>query len=292
MKLDWNYAKAFLTAAEEGSFSKASIKLELTQPTLSRQIAALEKSLNLTLFERLTTGLILTPAGASLLKYVRAMNVSAQQFSLAVAGISEELEGTVSISVCEIDALFRMPKIIELLRSQAPNISLDVIVSNQVSSLKLREADIAVRSFRPDDPDLIARKLFDEPIWLYGTQSVVDSYGEPNHPSELTGLTILGFERSNKLIDRLTPQGWILNESNFPIVTAFQGLQWQLAKRGLGLGVFPEKIGDSDPSLVKAFEAFGPILSIPLWLVTHRELHTNLRIRKVFDLLASGFLAP
>jgi len=289
MKLDWNYARAFLTAAEEGSFSKAATKLGITQPTLSRQIAALEKDLNLTLFERLTTGLVLTPTGSSLLEHVKAMNISAQQFSLAVTGMSEELEGTVSIAVSEINALFNMPNIIEQLRLEAPNISLDVIVSNQVSDIKRREADIALRSFRPDDPDLIVRKLYDERIWLYGTPSLVESYGAPHHPSEITGINILGFERTNLLIDRLTQQGWQLSERNFPIVTSFQGLQWQLAKKGLGLCLLPEKIGDAETSLVRAFEPLGPIVTIPLWIVTHRELHTNLRIRKVFDLLVAGF---
>ncbi|WP_191601183.1 LysR family transcriptional regulator [Marinomonas algicola] len=289
MKIDWNYARAFLTASEEGSFSKAALKLGLTQPTLSRQIAALEKDLNLTLFERLTTGLVLTPTGKNLLTHVKAMNASAQQFSLAVTGMSEELEGIVSISVCETDALFRMPNIIEHLRLQAPHIALDVIVSNQVSDIKKREADIAIRSFRPDDPDLIVRKLGDEPIWLYGTPSLVESYGSPSNPSDVSEIHILGFDRSNRLIDRLTQQGWNVSERHFPIVTSFQGLQWQLAKKGLGLCLLPEKIGDAETSLVRAFEPLGPIVTIPLWIVTHRELHTNLRIRKVFDLLVAGF---
>jgi DNA-binding transcriptional LysR family regulator len=288
-QLDWNSLKAFLAAAREGSFSKAARHIGVTQPTLSRQIYNLEDALKVTLFERMSTGLVLTDAGQHLLDYTMPMGAAAQQISLAVAGLTANLEGEVSLSVSEIDALFRMPAIITFLREQAPTIQLTIHVSNQVSDLKRRDADIAIRSFRPNELDLIARRLVDQPIWFYGRPDMIARYAQPTHSRELSNIEIIGFERDGELIRRLESLGWCLTDRNFPIVTSFQGLQWELVKAGVGLGLFPQAIGDNEPSFIRAFEHLGPPITIPLWLVTHRELHTNPHIRKIFDLIVQWF---
>lgn len=288
-QLDWNALKAFLAAAREGSFSQAAKYIGVTQPTLSRQIYNLESALNVTLFERLSTGLVLTEAGQHLLDYTAPMGTAAQQVSLAVSGLSSNLEGEVSLSVSEIDALFRLPSLVAFLREHAPTIQLTIHVKNQVSDLKRRDADIAVRSFQPTEQDLIARRLVDEPIWFYGLPETVTRYGTPAHPNDLGSVEIIGFERDGELIRRLNILGWSLADHHFPIVTSFQGLQWELVKKGLGLGLFPQSIGDKEPQFVRAFEHFGPPVTVPLWLVTHRELHTNPRIRKIFDLITQWF---
>ncbi len=288
-ELDWNALKAFLISAREGSFSQAAKHIGVTQPTLSRQIYNLERSLKVTLFERLSTGLVLTAAGKHLLDYASPMGSSAQQVSLAVSGLETALDGEVSISVSEIDALFRMPSIVAFLRQHEPSIQLTIYVDNKVSDIKRRDADIALRSFQPTELDLIARRLIDEPIWFYGTANVIAASGKPTHSGELGNVQIIGFERDGELINRLKPLGWCVNEHNFSIVTPFQGLQWELVKSGLGLGFFPQGIGDKEPSFQRAFEHLGPPITLPLWLVTHRELHTNSRIRKIFDLIVLWF---
>lgn len=291
-QLDWNALKSFIVAAREGSFSKAAQCLGVTQPTLSRQVYQLEQMLNITLFERFSTGLSLTESGAHLLKHAIAMEQGAQQVSLAIAGFNASLEGEVSVSVSEIDALFRMPEIIRFIRQQAPNIRLTVQVDNQVSDIKRREADIALRSFQPNEPDLIAKKLIDEPIWFYGTQEWASRYQHAKSPAEVRDVEIIGFEREGELIRRLAPLGWQLSEQNFPIVTPFQGLQWELVKAGQGVGFFPQAIGDKETSLRRVFEHFGAPITVPLWLVSHRELRTNHCIKKVFDLMVERLCNP
>lgn len=289
-QLDWNALKAFLIAAREGSFSKAANQLGVTQPTLSRQIFNLESELNVTLFERLSTGLKLTDAGSRLLDFVAPMAPTAQNFSLAVAGLTESLEGEVSLSVSEIDALFRLPELIEFIHQQAPSIQLTIHVSNKASNLKQRDADIALRSFRPSEPDLIAKKLTDEPIWFYGTPNYLAKYGHPTQREQIQTMQIIGFERNLTLINHLNSLEWPVAESNFNLVTSFQGLQWELVKRGLALGFFPQAIGDQEPSLTKAFFPLGPVMVLPLWLVTHRELRTSPRINRVFQLISEWFI--
>jgi DNA-binding transcriptional LysR family regulator len=286
VKFDWNNTRAFLVTAEEGTLSAAAKALGMTQPTLSRQVSALETETRTTLFERVGQRLVLTDSGLELLEHARSMGNAALQFSLAASGQSQQIEGTVVVSAGELDAVFRLPKVIAKLRREEPGINIEVVVTNEPSDLKRREADIAIRSFRPTQNDLIAKKLGEEVIWLYGTQDYLNQLPALSQTSDLTDIQIIGFDQSNAVSEVLNQKGWNLSKQNFRLITSFQILQLQLCKEGLGLIFFPESIGDKDPSLVRAFEQMGPAFQLPVWLVCHQELRTNLRVRRVFDFIA------
>jgi DNA-binding transcriptional LysR family regulator len=286
VKFDWNHARAFLVTAEEGTLSAAAKALGMTQPTLSRQVSALEAQMHITLFERVGQRLVLTESGVELLEHVRLMGNAALEFSLVATGQSQQIEGSVVISSGELDAVFRLPKIIAKLRREEPGIDIEIIVTNETSDLKRREADIAIRSFRPTQNDLIAKKLGEEIIWLYGTSKYLEQLPPLSETSDLPDIQIIGFDQSNAVSDVLNQQGWNLSKQNFRLITSFQVLQLALCKEGLGVIFFPEDIGDKDPSLVRAFEQMGPTIQLPVWLVCHQELRTNLRVRRVFDFIA------
>lgn len=286
INFDWNHARAFLVTAEEGTLSAAAKALGLTQPTLSRQIAALQAEMKVSLFERVGQRLVLTESGVELLECARAMGNAAQNFSLAATGQSQELEGSVVISAGELDAVFRLPKIISKLRRDEPGIEIEVIVTNKPSDLKRREADIAIRSFRPDQQDLIAKKLGEENIWLYATPNYLAQVPEKSEHSDVSNIQFIGFDQSNAVSNLLNEQGWNLSKQNFQVITSFQMLQLELCREGLGMIFFPEGMIDKDPELVRAFEYFGPAIQLPIWLVCHQELRTNRRIRRVFDYIA------
>jgi DNA-binding transcriptional LysR family regulator len=287
VSFDWNHIRAFLVTAEEGTLSAAAKALGLTQPTLSRQVCALECQLSLTLFERVGQRLVLTNSGLELLEHAREMGNSALDFSLSASGQSQQIEGSVIVSASELTAAYMLPKIIAKLRSEEPGIHIEVVVTNEPSDLKRREADIAIRNFHPTQHDLIAKKLGEEVIWLYGTQEYLDHFPLINDFSELNDIQIIGFDHSNMVSDLLNKQGWKLSKKNFSLITSCQLLQLALSKESQGVIFFPEKIGDQDPCLVRAFEHMGPIMKLPIWLVCHQELRTSLRVRKVFDFIAT-----
>jgi DNA-binding transcriptional LysR family regulator len=287
VSFDWNHIRAFLVTAEEGTLSAAAKALGLTQPTLSRQVCALECQLSLTLFERVGQRLVLTNSGLELLEHAREMGNSALDFSLSASGQSQQIEGSVIVSASELTAAYMLPKIIAKLRSEEPGIHIEVVVTNEPSDLKRRDADIAIRNFHPTQHDLIAKKLGEEVIWLYGTQEYLDHFPLINDFSELNDIQIIGFDHSNMVSDLLNKQGWKLSKKNFSLITSCQLLQLALSKESQGVIFFPEKIGDQDPCLVRAFEHMGPIMKLPIWLVCHQELRTSLRVRKVFDFIAT-----
>lgn len=286
VRFDWNQARAFLVTAEEGSLSAAARALGMAQPTLGRQVAALQEELGVVLFERAGRGLVLTPSGLELLDHVRAMGEAAGRVSLAAGGQSQAVTGTVSITANEIDSAFLLPPIVEKLRREAPGIVLQLVSSNAALDLRRREADIAIRNFRPTQPDLITAKVRDEPMRLYAATRYLARLGHPSTPEELNRADFIGFDPPDTLIEELKALGLSLTPENFPVLTGSHVVHWELVKHGIGIGVVPERLGEAEPLVRQALPSLPPLL-MPIWLTTHRELRTSKRIRLVFDLLAA-----
>lgn len=195
---DWNQARAFLATAEEGSLSAAARALGLTQPTLSRQVAALEENLGVTLFERIGRSLSLTQSGLDLLDHFRRMGEAASQISLAASGRSQAVEGRVTITATDLMAAYHLPPVIKTLRREAPGIEIEVNTSNDLRDLLRREADIAIRHVRPEQPDLIARLIGEASAYFFASPEYLDRVGRPQKPADLSKLDFVGVGEGNK----------------------------------------------------------------------------------------------
>jgi DNA-binding transcriptional LysR family regulator len=285
IRFDWNRARAFLVTAEEGSLTAAARALGMAQPTLGRQVDALEEELGVVLFERVGRGLTLTPSGLDLLDHVRAMGEAANRMSLAAAGQSQSIEGKVVIAASDVYAAFLLPPILAKLRQAQPGIEVEIVVSTKASDLLRREADIAIRNFRPSEPDLVARKIRDVPARLYATPAYLDSLNNPQLPYDLRQADFISIDGSGMFLKGLNAMGFHLTERNFPILTENYLVMWELVKHGLGIGILDGAIGDAEPKVTRVLPDLAPLM-FPIWLVAHRELNTSRRIRLVFDLLA------
>ena len=283
---DWNRARAFLVTAEEGSLSAAARALKMTQPTLGRQVTALEKELGVALFERGGRGLELTPSGLDLLEHVRAMGDAASRFSLTASGQSTSIEGSICITATEVGAAFVLPPILAKLRQLEPGIEIELIASNSTSDLKRREADIAVRAFRPTQSDLIARRVRGANFHLYASSDCLRRIGNPTSPEGFGDAEFIGIDRTKLLVDALRERGFPLTLRNFPIITEQHLVLWELVKHGLGIGFMVEDVGDAEPLVERVLPGLDPF-PIEIWLVAHRELKTSRRVRTVFDFLIS-----
>lgn len=284
---DWNQARAFLVTAEEGSLSAAARALGLTQPTLSRQVAGLEEALGVTLFERTSRALLLTQSGLELLAHFRMMGDAANTISVAATGQSEAVTGHVLISATDMMATYFLPPILKKMRKTAPDLQIEIIASNEVSDLRRREADIAIRHVRPTDEALFAKRLRDTTAHLFASKQYLDEVGRPKSLTELSKLTFVGFDQPELRLGLMASRGVDLTTANFNFSTSSSTLMLELVRQGFGIGILPIEIGVDYPELENPSSAFEPI-SIETWLVAHRELKTNLRIRVVFDLLAEG----
>lgn len=286
---DWNRARAFLVTAEEGSLAAAARSMGMTQPTLGRQVAALESEIGFDLFTRRGRGLELTPNGIKLLEHVRLMGDAANQFSLSASGKSDVIEGDVSITASELHSTFMLPHMIKALRELEPGIEIEIYSTNEQRDLNRREADIAIRSVRPTQPDLITRRLCSVRGHLYAAKSYLWQLGNPPSIDELNKANFIDTEKPGRLMTLLNSQGFNLTRQNFPVISNSHIVQWELVKQGVAISATVEEIGDNEPLVERVVTSNLPLITLDLWLVAHNELRTNRRIRRVFDFLVSEF---
>lgn len=284
-RVDWNQLRAFLETAETGSLSAAARKLGQSQPTLSRQVAALELSLGVTLFERVGKVMALTATGQELLGHARVMGAAAHELGLAAAGRSEEVEGLVSVATSDAVAAYLMPKILLHIRQAAPGILVEVVASDGCSDLQRREADIAIRHVRPEQPELIGRLVRQSSACFYASASWVRANGLPRTAAEAVQHDFVGLDREGHYLQHLRGNGLLLSDTNFRSYADNSVTYWEMVRQGLGIGAIMEEIARETPGMVRVLEDVAPF-QLPIWLVTHRELRTARRIRIVFDLLA------
>ncbi len=289
-KLDWNQLRAFLETAETGSLSAAARKLGLTQPTLSRQVAAIEQRLDVTLFERVGKRMVLTDTGLDLLEHARAMGAAADALGLSATGRSQAVEGVVSVSASDAVAAHLLPPLVRQLRKDDPGIAIEVISSNALSDLRRREADIAIRHVKPEQPDLIARLIREASASFYASEDWVTVHGHPRSAEDAATLPFVGSDRSGQYLAYLQRHGLPVTEASFSCYADHSVSHWALVRQGLGIGAMMEEIARETPGIRRVLDDVPPV-RFPIWLVTHRELRTSRRIRVVFDALARG-LAP
>lgn len=282
---DWNQARSLLAVAEEGSLSAAAAALGLTQPTITRQIAGLEADLGVTVLERTGRSVALTQAGLNLLDHVRTMADGANMVSLTASGQSQAIEGQVRVTATEMNAAYLLPSMLDRLKAIAPNLEIDIAADNDIRNLLIREADIAVRHVRPEQPNLIAKLVCDEPARFYAVRKYTETYGHPKVGGDLSEHQFVSFGDFERIVGYLLPLGLDLSRKNFRYVSKSQIVEWELARNGHGIAIMSDRIARQFPEFEPVLTEVDPF-SIPMWLVTHRELHTSRRIRLVFDLLA------
>ena len=286
ISFDWNQVRAFLATAEEGSFSAAARVLNTTQPTISRQISALEASLCTVLVKRSVKGQSLTLAGQELLDHVRLMGEAATLISMTADRQSQEVVGSVVLTATDLMSAAILPGVLSPLRETAPGITIRIQDSDDVQNLMKREADIAIRHARPHEPELIARHVGDLRSNLYAASVYLDREGRPRTLREVADHSFVGIPDPDRLIAAMQNMGVPLRAESFAIQPHSNIVTWEMVKAGLGVSMMPEVLGELEPGVEKVLGDV-PSLEFPVWLVTHRELQTSPRIRTIFDFLAN-----
>jgi DNA-binding transcriptional LysR family regulator len=288
---DWSLWRSFAAVVAEGSFSAAARRLGLSQPTLGRHIEALERALGLPLFERSLQGVRPTDAALRLYDPVEAPRIALAEASLRAEGAAVgELEGTVRITSSEITTHYVLPELLVPLREALPGVSLELVPSDVVENLLLREADIAVRMFRPTQPDLITRRIGAVPVVCCAHESYLARRGTPTTIPDLAGHDLVGYDRSTLIIEGARALGVTLTREDFRLRTDSQTAMWELLRAGLGIGFAQFGMVRDTPGMHRIL----PAISVPgleIWLTTHRELSTSRRIRAVYDALAGSLAA-
>lgn len=290
LRFDWNNARAFLLTAELGSLAKAATALGLSQPTLSRQVEAMQQSFRVVLFERAGSGLVLTRAGGELLKEVRGMGEAAWRARTAAEGQSQTMTGKLVIAASDVYVTSLLPPVIARIAEAHPALEIEIVAANGRTDLRRREADIAVRSYETEHPEIITKKIGWDAGGFFASRGWVERNGAPVTKADLSHLPLVGYPGQSWMFRCLAEQGFPLCELNLRVVSASHLAQWAHVRAGAGVGLMTLRVGEADPGVCRLLEDEGP-LRFPVWLAAHRDLRTSLRVRTVYDMLAEG-LSP
>lgn len=286
--LDWNLLRAFHATAAQGSLSAAARALGLTQPTLSRQIAALEDNIDLMLFERDGRRLTLTEAGRALLTHVDEMGLAANRLALTASGQRAGLRGLVRITASDVISAHDLPQIVRRIRMRAPQITVEIVADDDIRNLLAREADIALRHVRPENPNLVAKLLQEKTGYFYANSSYLSARGRPETTQDLAQHDWIAMGEVTRMLDYILGMGIPLTADHFRSVSENGLIVWEMCKAGLGIAPMTADVADATPQMERVLPEVLHV-TYPIWLVTHREIHTSPRIRLVFDMLADAF---
>jgi DNA-binding transcriptional LysR family regulator len=293
MNFDWALVQTFLAVVDQGSFSAAARATGTSQPTVGRQIQELERQLGTTVFQREVRGHRLTDAGLDLVEHARAMEASAARLHLTAAGQSATLNGVVRITASVVVSNYLLPPILSDIRQAEPAIELELHPSDDTENLLFREADIAVRMYRPEQLDVITKKVGAQKFGLFATQAYLDRHSHPVTMKDLSNHDMVGYDRSDLILKGMREMGIPATRSDFPVRCDNQTVYMELVRAGCGIGIVPMNIARQFPELVQVLPSIS-IPDLPIWLTAHEALRTSRRVRRVYDMLAEGLgrIAP
>jgi DNA-binding transcriptional LysR family regulator len=254
--LDWDKLRIFHTAAESGSFTHAAEKLGMSQSAVSRQISALEDDLGLKLFIRHARGLVLTEVGEQLFRTAHRMHWELQQVETQMSESQDAPTGPLIVTTTVgIGSTWLSSRIDEFLRLY-PQIQLEIRLNDAELDLAMREADVAIRLHRPNQSEMIQRKLFTVHNHFYAAQSYIEDTGVPKSVEDLDNHRIISFGEpvpsylgDINFLERLgrpdnSPRRAILR------VNAIYGMM-QAARAGIGIAMLPDYVTEKEDGLVR-----------------------------------------
>ena len=283
---NWSLIPSFLAALEQGSLMGAARQTGISQPTLGRHIAELEQQLNVVLFERTGRGLQATPQAMALAEAAQTMHAGAASFSRLATGSTTGLQGVVRITASQPVACFLLPPLLAAMRQNLPEVIVALVVSNNVSNLLRREADIALRMVRPDQASLIAKRIGHIGIQACAHRDYLERRGLPKQIQDLLAHDLIAGDQNREVDLGFEAQGFPVKDLHFAFRSDDLIAQWAAVKAGSGIGFVPEYLVRNEPT-VKVVLPFLEMPHYPVWLTVHRELQTSARIRAVYDFLAS-----
>lgn len=265
--------------------SGAARQLGITQPTVGRHIAALEKSLNVVLFTRSASGLLPTAVALTLRTHAETMETTAAALERAASPQGPEVRGVVRVSASEVIGVEVLPPIITRLRQQHPHLKVELVLSNRLLDLLQLEADIAVRMVRPSQEQLLAKRIGVIEVGLHARNDYLQQHGTPQSLNDLAAHSVIGYDQESAFIRSLAVKGF--DRSAFSLSSDSDLAQLALIRAGAGIGGCQVKLARQDTRLSRVLpDAFA--LQLDTWVTMHEDLRNSPRCRVTFDALVAG----
>lgn len=211
------------------------------------------------------------------------MHSAMHQFSLGMAAKDTRLQGVVRINVSVTIANFIQPELLGVLHSLQPGIYFDVVATDSPSNLHKREADIAIRLMQPVHSELIAKRVAWFNLGLYASHAYVARCDVPQpEPQQLLRHRFIDVAPQHLLRERFAKTGLPQLAERIVCVASDHASAWQMVRAGLGIGSSLKVVARLDGLVGKVLTDVRPG-RFPVWLVTHKELRQQPRLRVVAD---------
>lgn len=291
LNLHWENQRAFLAVLRTGSLSGAARLLGIAQATARRRIEALESSVGVSLFTRSPAGLIPTDMARELIAHVETMALAAEAFNRAASAEAVDGGGTVRVTSSDLLGIAILPSLLPPICRAHPQLLIELSVSNRLEAIARQEADIAIRTVRPTEAEVLTRRVGALRVGLYATRELLEHIGTPADLDGLSRLPLIGSDRSTTDAQTLATHGLAHDRQRFALRTDNHIAQQAALRAGVGIGVCPQQIAQRH-GLVRVLPEQVDF-AVDVWIATHRDLRQIPRVALAFEQLATaleGFL--
>ncbi|MDE2647184.1 MAG: LysR family transcriptional regulator [Paracoccaceae bacterium] len=289
--MDWDKLRVFHAVADAGSLTHAGDNIHLSQSAVSRQIRALEESLNTTLFHRHARGLILTEQGELLFDATKSMSKRLEAASARIRDSEDEVFGELRVTTTMgFGSLWLAPRLSTLFL-EYPDLNIDLMLGERVLDLPMREADVAIRMKEPSQADLVRKRLMSVQLCLYANKAYVQKNKVPKTLSELRTHRVIFQNVSSEQVaagETLVKELLSYDLKKVLTVNNYFGVL-QAVRFGLGIGVLPDYVAIDNPELVRILPEFASNV-VPIFLAYPEELRQSKRIAAFRDFVVNEIM--
>jgi DNA-binding transcriptional LysR family regulator len=290
--MDWDKLRIFHAVADAGSLTHAGDTLHLSQSAVSRQVRALEESLNTTLFHRHARGLILTEQGELLFDATSAMIKRLDAAAARIRDSEEEVFGDLRVTTTiGFGSLWLAPRL-DKLYEKYPDLRIDLMLEEKVLDLPMREADVAIRMKEPSQADLIRKRLMSVRMRLYASPEYIEQHGELHSIDDLHNHRLICQNTKSaqvsagaQLVQNLQSKGV---KSMLTVNNYYGALQ--AVRHNLGVGVLPDYLTEDFPDLIRVLPELESS-EVPVYLAYPEELRHSQRIHAFRDFVQDEIIA-
>lgn len=282
--LEWESQRVFLAVLRSGSLSGAARLLGIAQATARRRLDGLEQSLGLSLFTRTPNGLIPTPSAHRLIEHVESMDIAARAFSRMASGETDVDRGTVRLASSDLLGVEVLPGLLRDFHHHHPELRLELSIEDAVEDIARQQSDIAVRLLRPQEADVVTRRVGALQVGIFASTGCLQRYGEPASLEDVRQGPLIGPDRRSADLRRLVEAGLCEADQHFAIASDNHLAQLAALRAGLGFGLCPTCVADAHQLVRVLPDDFG--FKVDVWIAMHGGLRRTRRIARVFDWLS------
>ena len=287
--MDWDKLRTFHIVSEAGSFTHAGDTLGLSQSAISRQISSLEESLDVKLFQRHARGLVLTEAGELLSDTARDIFGRLNVLEGQLADSKNQLSGTLRVTAPDfMGSTWLVPKL-KSLHQKYPELQLSLLFDDRILNLSLREADVAIRLYKPDQNDIAHHAIGKISFKICGSKDYFKRHGVPKNVKELKEHTLIGYPTN--VPSPYEDPNWLLRKANVPFQNNPKLIQMnsqfailQAVHSGLGLAALPDYLYESDKDISTCLEDLKRP-DVTMYFVYMEDRKSSSRIQLLKDFL-------